>query len=210
MSSLLELTGNQFLNQLASSQPAPGGGSASAQAVATGAALLEMVANLTVGRKKYNEVQKEMEELRFAAQDANQKARALIDEDTKAYDGVVAAFQLPKVTDMEKSSRAEAILQATRVAIQVPQETARVALQILSLAKVAVEKGNSNACSDGLVAAYLATAGCKGALANVRINLSGLKEEHEIEQYQQFCLQTQEACDALLLQVEIRAKVHLG
>lgn len=210
MSNLLKLTGDQFLDQLASSQPAPGGGSAAAQAVATAAALLEMVANLTLGRKKYAEVQAEMEELRLTAKELGLRARAMVDEDTQAYDAVMAAFQLPKASEQEKALRVSAILEATRNAIRVPQETARLGIQVLESAQVALAKGNSNAFSDGLVAAYLASAGCKGALANVKINLSGLKDETEIGQLQQYCSSTMLACDSLLQKAEIRAKAQLG
>ena len=210
MSNLLQMTGEQFLNQLASSQPAPGGGSASAQAVATAAALLEMVSNLTIGRKKYTEVQVDMEELRLLTKELGSRARALVDEDTQAYDAVMAAFQLPKSSDQEKSIRTAAILEATRNAIRVPQETANLGIQVLKAAQVALSKGNTNAFSDGLVAAYLASAGCKGALANVKINLSGLKDEMEIEQLQKYCSSTVLECDSLLQEAEIRAKVQLG
>ena len=210
MANLLQLTGEQFLDQLASSQPAPGGGSASAQAIATAASLVEMVSNLTLGRKKYELVQTEMEELRLTARALGARARALVDEDTQAYDAVMIAFQLPKSTDQEKSLRNASILEATRNAIQVPQETANLGIQVLQAVQVALAKGNSNAFSDGLVAAYLASAGCKGALANVKINLSGLKDEREMEQYQQYCFTTLLECDALLQKAEIRAKVQLG
>ncbi len=210
MSNLLQMTGEQFLNQLASSQPAPGGGSASAQAVATAAALLEMVSNLTIGRKKYTEVQADMEELRLLTKELGSRARALVDEDTQAYDAVMAAFQLPKSSDQEKSIRTAAILEATRNAIRVPQETANLGIQVLKAAQVALSKGNTNAFSDGLVAAYLASAGCKGALANVKINLSGLKDEMEIEQLLKYCSSTVLECDSLLQEAEIRAKVQLG
>lgn len=210
MANLLQLTGEQFLDQLASSQPAPGGGSASAQAIATAASLVEMVSNLTLGRKKYELVQTEMEELRLTARALGARARALVDEDTQAYDAVMIAFQLPKSTDQEKSLRNASILEATRNAIQVPQETANLGIQVLQAVQVALAKGNSNAFSDGLVAAYLASAGCKGALANVKINLSGLKDEREMEQYQQHCFTTLLECDALLQKAEIRAKVQLG
>lgn len=210
MSNLLKLTGDQFLDQLASSQPAPGGGSAAAQAVATAAALLEMVANLTLGRKKYAEVQAEMEDLRLKTKELGLRARALVDEDTQAYDAVMAAFQLPKSSEQEKALRVSAILEATRNAIRVPQETADLGIQVLKFAQVALAKGNSNAFSDGLVAAYLASAGCKGALANVKINLSGLKDETEIDQLQQYCSSTMLECDSLLQKAEIRSKAQLG
>jgi len=210
LSNLLHLTGHQFLDQLASSQPAPGGGSASAQAVATAAALLEMVANLTLGRKKYGEVQADMEDLREKAYSFGQQARALVDKDTQAYDAVVAAFQLPKSTDSEKALRHAGILEATRSAIRVPQETANLGIQVLLSAQVALAKGNPNAFSDGLVAAYLASAGCKGAIANVKINLNGLKDDREIEQYVNYCSSTLLECDALLQKAEIRAKAQLG
>lgn len=210
MANLLQLTGEQFLDQLASSQPAPGGGSAAAYAIATAASLVEMVANLTLGRKKYELVQTEMEELRSKARAWGERARRLVDEDTQAYDAVMAAFQLPKSSETEKSLRNANVLEATRNAIKVPQATADLGIQVLQAVQIALSKGNPNAFSDGLVAAYFASAGCKGALANVKINLTGLKEAQEIEQYKQYCFATSEECDALLQKAEIRAKVQLG
>lgn len=208
--SLLQLTQEEFIAKLASSEPAPGGGSASAQAAANGAALLEMVANLTLGRKRYEGVAAEMEELRIKAQSLRQKAMALIDEDTLAYELVMAAFKLPKESQEEKSIRNKEILKSTRIAIETPKATALLALEVIKLSFLAMTKGNQNTFSDGLVAAYLASAGCKGALANVKINLSGLRDQEEIDAYVNFCTETAKECDRLLMDAEIHGKTQLG
>lgn len=208
--SLLQLTQEEFIEKLASSEPAPGGGSASAQAVANGAALIEMVANLTVGRKRYADVAAEMEDLLATTKKLRLQAMTLIDEDTKAYELVMSAFKLPRKTDQEKKTRAEEILKSTRIAIETPKNTALLALEVMKLSFVAMEKGNQNTFSDGLVAAHLAQAGCKGALANVKINLSGLKDQEEIDEYLELSEKIAKEADQLLLQAEIMAKAQLG
>ena len=210
MSNLLDLTVNDFLQELSSDSPAPGGGSVSAFAVAMAASLAEMVANLTLGRKKYAEVSAEMTELRALAAKHALAARHLVDLDSEAYTQVMQAYQLPKETATEKSARRAAILAATRNAIEVPKQTASLAYEVMKLVQVALAKGNSNTASDGLVASYLALAGCKGAIANIRINLTGLKEPEEAAEYNQFCQDLLVKMEALALQAEIRAKPTLG
>lgn len=181
---LLDYDVRGFLKELASSSPAPGGGSVAALNLCLGAALVEMVCSLTIGRKKYAEVEAVMEALKAKAHDLRHDAEILVQSDTDAYNAVMAAFALPKVSDEEKKARRQAILEATRGAIRVPQKTAQQSLRLYEMALQALEYGNDNAASDALVATHLARAAGMAALANVRINLSGLKDEAEIAAYE--------------------------
>ncbi|MCE5196892.1 MAG: cyclodeaminase/cyclohydrolase family protein [Negativicutes bacterium] len=210
MSDLLDLSVNDFLQELSSDSPAPGGGSVSAFAVAMAASLAEMVANLTLGRKKYAEVSAEMMELQALAANYALTAKDLVVLDSEAYRQVMQAYQLPKETAAEKNARRAAILAATRNAIEVPKQTASLAYEVMKLVQVALAKGNRNTASDGLVASYLALAGCKGAIANIRINLTGLKEAGEAAEYDLFCQDLLLNMEALALQAEILAKPTLG
>jgi len=172
--SLLSL--REFSAALASNAPAPGGGSASAAAGASGAALLAMVVRLTLGKEKYREAWGELEPFLSKLDTYRERLLELIDEDTRAYDAVVAARRRPKETAEEKAAREKAIDEATVLATTVPMQTAFFAHDALKLAPLVAEKGNPNAASDAWVAGLLLFTATLGALANVRINLGGLKD----------------------------------
>lgn len=173
---MLNLTVNDFLKQLSSDAPAPGGGSASALAGALAAALVNMVANLTRGKEKFAEVEDEMVKLAQDAEDIRQQLMSLMEEDTKAFQQVMSAFRLPKETEDEKKQRQDKIQEAMIHAAKVPLKTAQTALKVLELAQIAAEKGNPNAISDAGVAALLAQAAVEGAAMNVKINLGSIKD----------------------------------
>lgn len=179
---LADLTVKEFLGKVAGSDPVPGGGSVSALNGAVAAALAEMVANLTIGRKKYVEVEQIMQELapKFAA--LQQQMVADIDRDSDAYDRVFAAFKLPKETDEEKAVRSEAIQRETKYAAEVPMQVARAAHSILPLIAEVARKGNQNAITDATVAMMCARNAVLGALLNVRINLTSIKDEAYVKQ----------------------------
>lgn len=179
---LADLTVKEFLGKVAGSDPVPGGGSVSALNGAVAAALAEMVANLTIGRKKYVEVEQIMQELapKFAA--LQQQMVADIDRDSEAYDRVFAAFKLPKETDEEKTVRSEAIQRETKYAAEVPMQVARAAHSILPLIAEVARKGNQNAITDATVAMMCARNAVLGALLNVRINLTSIKDEAYVKQ----------------------------
>ena len=160
-----------FLDELAAATPTPGGGSAAAYAVAQAAALVAMVARLTLGKKKYIEVEKQMETLRDGADQLRRELNADVDRDAAAFEQLMAAMKLPKESDDEKVKRETAIHAATLNAAQVPLEVSRKALSVLKLAVEAAELGNLNAISDAGSASALARAGLTGAGYNVRINL---------------------------------------
>jgi methenyltetrahydrofolate cyclohydrolase len=166
-----------FLTELASSSPAPGGGSASALAGALGCALTAMVCQLTLGKKKYEAVQGEMQELFTSATNIQQELVALMEKDTEAFNTVMQSFSMPKDTDEQKERRSKAIQSATTEATQVPLRVMELCDDALSLTSVVAEKGNVNSISDAGVGALLLQAGCQGAALNVLINLATLKDE---------------------------------
>jgi len=174
VSTLAALSVSDFSAALASDAPAPGGGSASAAAGAAGAGLLAMVVRLTLGKEKFRDAWAELEPLAATLDTHRVRLLELVDEDTRAYDAIVAARKLPKGTDAEKAARQGAIDAATVVATTVPMQTAFYAEQALRLAPTVASKGNPNAASDAWVAALLLSAAVEGALANVRINLPGV------------------------------------
>jgi glutamate formiminotransferase/formiminotetrahydrofolate cyclodeaminase len=166
-----------FLDVVASDAPTPGGGTAAAVAGAAGAALIGMVARLTAGKKGYEEVSDRMGEVARRADQARAELLALADRDAAAFDAVMAAFKLPRATDDEKAARSEAIQRATEGAAQAPLEVARMAVDLLDLAREVTEAGNLQAASDGVTAANLLRAAVEGALRNVEINAGSIKDE---------------------------------
>jgi formiminotetrahydrofolate cyclodeaminase len=177
MNSLTELTVTGFLAETAGKEPVPGGGSISALNGSIAAALAEMVANLTIGRKKYVEVEAQMTEVARRAQEIRTALVTDIDRDSDAYNKVFAAFKLPKETDQEKAYRSEQIEINTKYAAQVPMEVARATSALLSDIETVVEKGNQNAVTDGCVAMMCARCAIIGALFNVRINLTSIADQ---------------------------------
>jgi formiminotetrahydrofolate cyclodeaminase len=176
MTALVALSVSDFSLALASDSPAPGGGSASAAAGASGAGLLAMVVGLTLGKEKYRSSWPDLEPLASRLEEARVRLLELVDEDTKAFDAVVAARRLPKDTPEAAARRTRAVDEANLVATTVPMQTAFFAHEALKTAPLVLEKGNPNAASDAWVAALLLHAAALGALANVRINLPGVND----------------------------------
>ena len=166
-----------FVAATASKEPTPGGGAIAALTGATGAALAEMVASLTFGKKGYEEVQSEMEELQTKAEAIRNRMLELSQADADVFNIFMNALGLPKNTDEEKIARTAAIQQAYKDAAMVPFEIGELAYQIFELAELASSKGNQNLITDGIIAAINARAAVKAAFLNVRINLSGIKDE---------------------------------
>jgi glutamate formiminotransferase/formiminotetrahydrofolate cyclodeaminase len=165
-----------FVASVASNAPVPGGGSVVAHVGSLGAALAEMVAGLTIGRKKYAAVDADMKELATHAVTLGARLTALVKEDADSYTLVSSAYKLPKDTPEQTTARDSAIQAALMKAAEVPLETARACVAVAKLAAICAQKGNSNAVSDAGVAALLAEAACKGAAYNVRINVSSMKD----------------------------------
>lgn len=166
-----------FLDSLAADTATPGGGSVAALNGALGAALVSMVCRLTIGRKKYAAVDAEMQGILPKSEAYRAKLTALLAEDVAAFDAVMAAFGLPKTTDTEKAARRTAIQSALKEATRVPLETARLCANVLELAQIVAEKGNTNAASDAGSASQSALAGLKSAALNVYINLGSIRDE---------------------------------
>ena len=166
-----------FVAATASKEPTPGGGAIAALTAATGAALAEMVANLTFGKKGYEAVQTEMEALQVKAEEIRNRMLELSQADADVFNIFMNALGLPKNTDEEKAARTAAIQQAYKDAAMVPFEIGELANQIFDLAELASRKGNQNLITDGIIAAINARAAVKAAFLNVRINLSGIKDE---------------------------------
>lgn len=191
-------TVSDFIDSVASDSPAPGGGSVSALAGALGAALTAMVCHLTIGKKKYEDVQAEMIGLLGQADELKARLTSLIDQDTEAFNRVMEAFGMPRTTEAEKERRSTAIQEATKQATLVPLEVMKLAERALTLAKSVAEKGNVNSISDAGVAGLMLRAACEGAALNVRINLATLKDG-------QFVAETRALMDAIATNVEVLA-----
>ncbi len=170
-----------FVATTASNEPVPGGGSIAALSGALAAALAEMVANLTIGKKKYVEVESEMKGIVEALEVKRQELIELIDKDASSFDDVMKAFKLPKETDEEKAARSNVIQEGTKYAASVPLQTAKIAYSIMEYSKIVVEKGNTNAVTDGAVSAMMARTAVLSALMNVKINLGSIKDEKFVE-----------------------------
>ena len=166
-----------FVGAVASSSPTPGGGSVAAHAGALGAALAQMVAGLTVGRKKYAAVDAEMREVALRAASLRATLSGLVERDAQSYTAVSDAYKMPKEPDDAAAKRNDAIARALVAASEVPLETARACTAVAELASVVARKGNSNAVSDAGVAALLAEAACRGAAFNVRINVASMSDK---------------------------------
>ena len=173
----LDKTVAQFLDELASKAPVPGGGSVSALGGALAAGLVTMVCDLTIGKKQYLEVEGEVRAIREKAEEVRRHLQALIQADVEAYGRLAAAYKLPRETDDEQADRYAAIQQATMEATQVPLEIAEAAARALELAGPAAEKGSRLVVSDAGIAAILGEAAVHSALMNVKINLPTLEDE---------------------------------
>ena len=178
---LINKSVKDYVLQVASKEPTPGGGSVSALAGGLGAGLTAMVANLTIGRKIYEELddekKKEMDSNFEELQKSIEKLNDIVDEDTKAFDGVMEAFKMPKETEEEKQKRSAAIQEGYKKALEVPFKCAEECFHVLKLQEVFAHHGNINAITDVGVGALLAATGLEGALLNVKINLSSIKDE---------------------------------
>ncbi len=165
-----------FVASVASSAPTPGGGSVAAHVGALAAALAQMVGGLTAGRKKYAAVDAEMRALGLEAAALVSTLSELVKRDAESYGAVTAAYKMPNEPEDAANARQAAITDALLGAAEVPLETARACAQVAALAAVCATKGNTNAVSDAAVAALLAEAACRGAVYNVRINVSSLSD----------------------------------
>jgi formiminotetrahydrofolate cyclodeaminase len=166
-----------WLERLGSSAPTPGGGAAAALAAAAGAALVEMVVNLTSGKTAYAEHEEHVRPIGEQAATLRRRAWELAAADEAAFDGVMAAYGLPKQTDEERATRTAAIEAATAGAVRPPMQVAEVAAKVIELASGLPGRSNRNVLSDVAVAASLAVSALESAAINVEVNLAGLKDQ---------------------------------
>ncbi|MDO9315855.1 MAG: cyclodeaminase/cyclohydrolase family protein [Burkholderiaceae bacterium] len=166
-----------FLDALGSGSATPGGGSAAAIMGAMGAALVSMMCNLTIGKKGYAEVEGEMQSLLMAAEELRLQLADMVADDIAAFDGLMAAYALPKDTDEQKTKRSAAIQDGLKAATDVPLACARASAGVIALAMRAAQVGNRNVISDAGVGALAAQAALRSAALNVYINVPSIKDE---------------------------------
>jgi formiminotetrahydrofolate cyclodeaminase len=171
------LTLTELLDRVAAPSPTPGGGSVAAVAGALGTALTQMVAGLPRTRHDNDDERAMLATVQGPLADLRARLLALADDDTAAFDRLMAAFRLPKATDADKTERKAAIQAATRDATTVPLQTAVACARVLDLLSTVAALGNPSASSDLLVAIGMLRAAAEGAAANVRINLASLTDE---------------------------------
>lgn len=201
---LVRMTCRDFAYETASESPAPGGGSISAYMGALGAALGTMVANLSSHKPGWDDRWKEFSDWADRGQEVMRSLLALVDEDTAAFNRIMAALGMPKGSDEEKKARADALEAATLYATEVPLKTMRESVRSYELLKAMASEGNPNSVSDAGVGALAATAAVRGAHLNVRINAAGLSDREAAER---LCAQAQEieaeaaAAEAEIMQI---------
>ncbi|ULB33954.1 MULTISPECIES: cyclodeaminase/cyclohydrolase family protein [Proteiniphilum] len=184
---LQDLTLKQFLEKTAGKEPLPGGGSSSALNGAIAAALTEMMANLTIGKKNYADAEAMMKQNLHKASDLRMRFIEDIDRDSDAYNLVISAYKLPKETEEEKEYRTGKIQEATKIASLVPMEVAERASGMLGIIAETVKSGNKNAVTDGCVAMLACRTAILGALLNVRINLRGIRDDKFVSELSLKC-----------------------
>ena len=170
-----------FVEEVASKKPVPGGGSVAATSGALAGALLAMVCNLTIGKRKYQDVEEEIKGVLTRVEKTREELKDLVIKDSESYQGVMDARKLTRHTDIEEKRREEAIQEATKQAASVPLKIMEKSLEILNLSKTVAQKGNVNAVSDAGVAALMAQAAILGAGYNVKINLGSLEDQSFVE-----------------------------
>lgn len=202
---LVNLSVKDFLAKTAGSDPVPGGGSIAALNAAIASALTEMVANLTIGKKKYEDKEGLMRKIVAITENYRASFMKDIDADSEAYNNVFAAFKLPKETDEEKIERNNQIQEATKIAAEIPMEVARKAVDIMDVIVQVADQGNQNAITDACVAIMTARTAAISAILNVKINLSSIKDIEYV------ALMTQEAnyleSEAIMKEQELLSKV---
>lgn len=166
-----------FIDLLASDSPAPGGGSVAALCASMGAALVSMVANLTIGKEKYKESWQLMEDVVGKSESLRFKFVDLMNKDTESFNVFMAALKMPKTTEDEKCSRKKAMGEASKLATEIPLLTLESCVEMAELAYLAAKNGNTNTISDAGSAALIAEAAGRAAAYNVKINLPGVNDE---------------------------------
>jgi formiminotetrahydrofolate cyclodeaminase len=165
-----------FLDDLASRKPTPSGGSAAAVMGAMGAALVSMVCNLTIGKTQYRDFEEEFKSVLTKAEELRRDLTKMIEEDVQAFDAVMRAYGMPRLTKDETATRAQAIQTALKTATLVPMRCCRACREVITLGSVVAEKGNRNVISDAGVAAVAAYAALRSAALNVFTNATAITD----------------------------------
>jgi len=195
-----------IIEQLAAPTPTPGGGSAGAYAGAMGAALVAMVSGLTIGKKKYAEVEAEMQAIRVMAEKLRKELTQAADDDASSFEVLMATFKLPKDTDEQKSTRTDAIIKATLNAANIPLHVATDAVRVMELALKCTKSANVNAISDAMSGFAMARASLTAAGFNVRININSLEDKSLGENMLEDLAKLEQKADKL--EKEIRTVMH--
>jgi glutamate formiminotransferase/formiminotetrahydrofolate cyclodeaminase len=199
-----------FSNETASESVAPGGGSVAAYVGALGASLGTMVANLSSHRRVWDDRWAEFSEWAERGQRIKDGLLALVDEDTRSFNGIIAAVRLPKGTEAEKTARHKAMQEATKYATEVPFRTMKLALETFEVCKAMAEKGNPNSASDAGVGALCARAAVHGAWLNVRINAGDIEDKAWVEAKLSAARSMAAKADALEQEVMGLVERHVG
>lgn len=190
-----------FVKRLASDSPTPGGGSAAALCGALSGSLSAMVCNLTIGKEKYEDVRSEMEKALNDSSSIIERLMELVDEDSEAYQSVIAALRLPKENEDERRKRMDAMQNALRRAIAVPTEVMELSLEAMKVAYLVTRKGNRSAVSDAGSAAMLAFASLHAAMMNVKINLKEVEDKDFKDSVKERLSEMEEEAELLRLDV---------
>ena len=203
---LISMNLRAFANETAKDSPAPGGGSISAYVGVLGASLGTMVANLSAGKRGWDDQLESFSEWAEKGQHLKDELLHLVDEDTNAFNQIMASFRLPKSTAEEKAARTQAIQDATKFAIETPLRTMEVAFKIFELADAMVRDGNPNSVTDAGVGALCARAAVHGAWMNVKINVQSLKDKEMAASFLEKAAAIAEETD--MLEAKIRGMVE--
>jgi methenyltetrahydrofolate cyclohydrolase len=188
---------SQFLDSVADSTPTPGGGSVSALAGALSAALVQMVAGLTLNKKGFESCRDEMLRIKAVAESHRRTLETAIAEDSRAYRLVLDAYRLPKGNEEENKTRADEIRKSLMKATEPPLLTAETSLRVMELCLAVVTKGNPSAVTDAAVGALLAHTALQGGVLNVLVNLSSVRKEPYVEQLNNKLRSLREGADKL-------------
>lgn len=199
---LAQLSISDFAARLASNEPAPGGGSAAALAGLLGASLMEMVINLTVGRREFVEYTQLLTEKQTQLASLHKELEQLIHLDAAAFKGVMDAYRLPQGSDVQKQKRQETIQAAVSQAAEVPLAIAQAALEVMVIAQGLLGKTNPHAVSDLTVGALASHTGVVGALLNTAINLPQLEDDNKVNAFKGQVRVLRRSADELLAAIE--------
>ena len=209
-SPLLDMTLLAFAEETASESPAPGGGSVAAYASTMGVALATMVANLSAHKRGWDERWAAFSMVAERGVQLQVQLAALVDADTAAFNQIMEAYGLPKATENQKKVRHEAIQDATRHAIEIPMQVARLSMQAMEVASEMASIGNPNSITDAGVGAMAIRTGVKGAILNARVNLADLEDVDFAKRVRVECQELWSACDAAEAAVIARVDEVLG